>query len=205
MKLFVIRHGQTDLNKQRKTQGGGVDPDINETGIQESLCLQNFFKQQNLGRISLATSPLKRAIQTMENIFPGREYEVSDILRERNLGIIESLSYEEVEEKYPNLDYIQRPGKNAFCKNPPEGESVEDTLARMQNIKTFLQQNAKNENIDTQVIVTHGGVIRFLHSILSNTPIEEVVQTVFFKNCEMAIYTLTPEDMITFDGFEYHC
>lgn len=43
MKLTFIRHGQTDLNKDNRIQGGGIDQPLNETGINQAEVAASHF------------------------------------------------------------------------------------------------------------------------------------------------------------------
>ena len=36
MKIYYVRHGQTDLNLSQKMQGGGTEKELNETGISQA-------------------------------------------------------------------------------------------------------------------------------------------------------------------------
>ena len=36
MKIYYVRHGQTDWNLERKMQGGGTERPLNETGIKQA-------------------------------------------------------------------------------------------------------------------------------------------------------------------------
>ena len=39
--IYIIRHGETDLNRQGIVQGSGVDPSLNNTGRQQA---ESFFR-----------------------------------------------------------------------------------------------------------------------------------------------------------------
>lgn len=59
MKLTFIRHGQTDLNKDNRIQGGGIDQPLNETGINQAEVAASHFDPQKYDLVF--SSPLKRA------------------------------------------------------------------------------------------------------------------------------------------------
>lgn len=63
MKLYLIRHGETDFNRQGIVQGGGIDSDLNEMGRQQA---QAFYKHYSHLRFeAVYASGLKRTHQTL--------------------------------------------------------------------------------------------------------------------------------------------
>ncbi|SDC66623.1 probable phosphoglycerate mutase [Shouchella lonarensis] len=61
--IYVIRHGQTDLNKEGRMQGRQGLP-LNETGIEQAESLRDQLKHITFD--SVYASPQERAIQTAE-------------------------------------------------------------------------------------------------------------------------------------------
>lgn len=61
--IYVIRHGQTDLNKEGKLQGRQGLP-LNEIGVEQALCLKESLKDIQFDHVF--SSPQVRAIQTAE-------------------------------------------------------------------------------------------------------------------------------------------
>ena len=60
MRLFILRHGQTDLNLARKVQGH-MDVDLNATGIEQAEDLAKVVREKNLRFDAIYCSPLRRA------------------------------------------------------------------------------------------------------------------------------------------------
>lgn len=94
MKLYVARHGQTDLNARRQMQGRRGLP-LNETGIQqaeESAALLKGIRFE-----AVYSSPQERAVQTAriltgaENIIVDRRIDVFDVGNADNLVIDENM------------------------------------------------------------------------------------------------------------------
>lgn len=65
MRLFILRHGQTDLNLARKVQGH-MDVDLNATGIEQAEDLAKVVREKNLHFDAIYCSPLRRALDTCE-------------------------------------------------------------------------------------------------------------------------------------------
>ena len=71
MKIYYVRHGQTDLNLAKKMQGGGTEKELNETGVSQAY---NTKKElENVKYDLVICSPMKRAKQTAEIINEGRD------------------------------------------------------------------------------------------------------------------------------------
>ena len=99
MILAMVRHGETDYNKQRLIQGR-IDNVLNETGKKQAHTLGAYLKEQNETFDVLLTSPLLRAKETA-------------LILGGYLGL-------DILEK--NTDFLERDF------GPYEGKSVEDTL-----------------------------------------------------------------------------
>lgn len=93
MKLYIIRHGETDWNKQRRLQGQS-DTELNEYGIRLAQITGEALKDIRFDHIF--SSPLKRAYRTAEIIRDGRTVPIvtDDRLKEIGFGINEGVSSE---------------------------------------------------------------------------------------------------------------
>ncbi len=63
--IYIIRHGETELNKLGIVQGRGVDSDLNDKGRAQAELFFNHYKHINFDKIY--TSELKRTHQTVKN------------------------------------------------------------------------------------------------------------------------------------------
>ncbi|WLR56720.1 histidine phosphatase family protein [Mesobacillus subterraneus] len=90
--IYVIRHGQTDLNKERKMQGRKGLP-LNEYGIKQAKALKE--KLQNIDFDFVFSSPQERAVQTAE-IVTGKTAVLDDRLNVFDLGEADRLHISEV-------------------------------------------------------------------------------------------------------------
>ena len=64
--FYVFRHGETELNRQKRWQGSGMDYELNESGRQQAEELAQ--KLAGKGLEIIFSSPLKRALQTAETV-----------------------------------------------------------------------------------------------------------------------------------------
>ena len=83
MKLYFVRHGETDMNA-RNMFYGWYDADINEKGISQAEELREAFKDIPIDAIY--SSNLKRAYHTAEIIADGRPIETTSDIRELYYG-----------------------------------------------------------------------------------------------------------------------
>ncbi|HHT47026.1 MAG TPA: alpha-ribazole phosphatase [Firmicutes bacterium] len=161
MKIYLIRHGLTESNKQ-KLYTGWTDVDLAPEGVAQVEALASGFSGEEI--TGLFSSDLRRAVKTAEIIGAGHglKPEPSPLLREINFGAWEGLRYEEILASYE--DELHRWYNDPFMCAPPGGESLRQVFTR---VNSFLDDLWEQENKGTFVIVSHGGAIRsVLHHYL---------------------------------------
>jgi len=89
--LLLIRHGETDHNKELRFTGF-TDIPLNSKGREQAANLKDKFMSE--GITSIYSSDLKRAAETAEIISGACRMEITPALREMNFGIFETLTYE---------------------------------------------------------------------------------------------------------------
>lgn len=95
MKLFIVRHGQTDLNKEKRAQGRKGLP-LNKIGIEQAYELKEKFDKENIKFDIVFSSPQERAIQTAK-ISTGKDaIIVDDRLNVYDLGTADGMLMSEI-------------------------------------------------------------------------------------------------------------
>lgn len=174
MKIYYVRHGQTDWNLARKMQGGQTERNLNETGIKQAEETKN--KLQNIKYDMVICSPMNRAKQTAEIIINGKDMPIifDERLRERKLGELEGHPITEACEKqiwdYP-LDYKIN-----------GGESLSEFEER---ILDFLRDIKKKYNDKTILIIAHGGIAKVIKAYLYGKPESGNLDDYGMDNCEI--------------------
>ena len=174
MKIYYVRHGQTDWNLARKMQGGGSEKDLNKTGIEQAN--ETKKELENVEYDIIICSPMNRAIQTAK-IINGNEQipiETDERIRERKLGELEGHEItEEIERKIwdYNLNY-----------QIPKGESIKEFEKRILEFVNEIKQKYPNKTI---LIVAHGGVAKILKMNLYGMPKSQNLSEIGMKNCEI--------------------
>ena len=144
MQLALIRHGQTDWNRDLRLQGSSDIP-LNDTGREQARKAVELLAASEWDVI--VSSPLGRARETAQIIADGLGLELGpayDLLTERDYGEGEGATEEVIAERWPNKEY---PGLESV-------ESVGDRGTRA------LEQIAADFGDARVIIVTHGTLIR---------------------------------------------
>lgn len=148
MKIYVIRHGQTEWNVLKKMQGSADIP-LNEKGLSQAEQAKLNVKDISIDKIFC--SPLIRAKQTASIVNQDRNLDIvyDDRLRERDYGEFEgtnksSFNYNDFWAYNKNLQYNK-------------AENVKDFFARIYDFLDELKSKYQNENI---LIVCHAGVLK---------------------------------------------
>ena len=174
MKIYYVRHGQTDWNLARKMQGGGTEKELNETGINQAN--ETRKELENVKYDIIICSPMYRAKQTAEIINKDKNVKtiIDERIRERKLGKLEGHEITDEIEKQIwdyNLNY-----------QIPEGENLHDFEKR---ILDFLEDIKKKYSDKTVLIVAHGGVAKVIKAHLYGMPKSKLLSDIPMKNCEI--------------------
>ncbi|HQY91857.1 histidine phosphatase family protein [Caldilinea sp.] len=148
--LWLVRHGQTDWNLQRRYQGQ-TDPPLNATGLQQA----ELAGEALVGRryAAIYSSDLQRARVTAEIIGRrlGMEVFVDSRLREVSFGKWEGMLVADIQTRYP-VEWEARQQDRLYAR-PPGGESVQDVAAR---IWPAVDELAARHPHDVLILVSHG-------------------------------------------------
>ena len=99
MKIILIRHGETEYNR-RHLFYGKTDISLNDTGVQQAYLLNEKLAGMRL-EVPIYTSSLKRTIETAELIFPDQKKISLNELDEKDFGLWEGLSADQINERFP--------------------------------------------------------------------------------------------------------
>lgn len=148
MKIYLLRHGRTSCNDQRRYQGK-LDIPLSAAGEAELLaaeCLPD----------TVYVSPLRRTWQTAAIVFPAARQIVVDGLREMDFGAFDGRTASEMEH---DADY--RAWVDGGCLGQcPGGESRAMFCDRACAAFVPLLEHAAVENTEQLVVVAHGGTLR---------------------------------------------
>lgn len=154
--FLLVRHAESEANAGAYF-GSQQDVKLNEKGRRQVEVLTRTLAGTPLSAIY--SSDLSRAIDTVTPLaqLHGISITKTPRLRERAMGILTGLSFEEVRTQYPELwrDLVERTPQAA----PPGGES-HDTL--FQRVSSFLKELTEKHHGETLLISSHGVAINHM-------------------------------------------
>lgn len=177
MKIWLTRHGQTNLNKQKLMQGLTDEP-LNERGIEQAK-----EAREKIGDIhfnAVYASPLQRAIQTASIIgdVPIEQVKVDSRIIEVDFGDYELRNYFKLGLKMTSYW--------ALPEILPAPKSVEPVSSMVKRSHAFLKE-IESKNYDDVLVVCHGGIIRSLCGYLEDKS-SGIKWRPKPNNCEIRVY-----------------
>lgn len=170
MRLFLIRHGETDWNRQHLLQGNRDIP-LNEAGIQLAMQTAEGLRRAGLTFDRIYSSPLQRARHTAQLLCPNQPLILDDRLRELSFGAYEGTVC---------------PALADLPLAAPGGETVAALQAR---VMACLQEIAADPvNQGGRILVsTHGAAIRSVRMALKGLPLTGFWQGGVSPNCSVTV------------------
>ncbi len=155
MKIYCLRHGLTELNKQKKVNGE-IDEPISPEGIEQAKAAISLIPKEVK---YIYTSPMLRARQTAKIINSKLQHSLSiaENLTEIRMGSFAGKAWtdleggEELKHKHRSIQ---------FNYQPQGGESAQDVIKR---VLEFVKKIKASHDDQEVLIVTHGGIIRTFH------------------------------------------
>lgn len=177
MKIYLARHGQTNLNKKRLMQGLTDEP-LNEVGISQAMHMHDLLKDVSFDAVY--SSPLDRAIETA-SIISGKDRKdiiIDPRIIEVNFGKYELKNY-----------YLMGPRMSAFWALPEiiSAPSTVETIDSLVKRSSSFLKDVENSGYQNVLIVCHGGIIRALRGYLNDSK-NGITWRPRPKNCEILVY-----------------
>ncbi len=167
--LYIVRHGQTDLNKRGIIQGRGMDTDLNDEGRRQAQLFFEAYKSVAFDKIYI--SALKRTQQSIQAFIDmGIPYEKLSGLDELGWGVHEGQPG--TPENKAAFMQIMRNWLDGKLDDKFEGgESPNDVKERqLEALKTIMSHPEEK----TVLICMHGRALRLLLCILTNKSLTEM-------------------------------
>ena len=184
-KVYLIRHGETEDADARRYKGH-LDVPLSGRGVEQIKQLTSYMVRNCSGLLNEArcgankeqdtldavyTSTLGRAIESAEII--ARPFGLTPLvvegLKERNFGLWEGMTFDEIREKWPEA--FTAWADNPVQFSPKEGESTLEVKERALKAFNGITQRHGGEAI---AIISHGGIIRIILCELLGMPLENI-------------------------------
>ncbi len=177
MKIWVTRHGQTDLNAQKRMQGRSDIP-LNDRGRAQARTARELIG--NVKFDAIYSSPLSRAVETAQII---GDVDRSDIILDERIIEADFGKYEQRQYIATGLPMSLYWAIPELFPAPRTAETTDHMIERVRSFFTELE--AKDyENV---LVTCHGGIIRVIRGYL-----EDVERGYIWrprpKNCEIRVY-----------------
>lgn len=159
MKLYLIRHGQTDFNVEGRATGLS-EVELNDTGIAQA---EDLVSALPADAQAIHCSDLPRTKQTAEII--NRKLSLplflTPLLNERDFGTLTGKSWDEIGEEIQRMDREMK-----YDYRPYGGESVDDVTKRIESYIAGLKSGSQpDQNI---IVVTTSGIIRLWYYLTNH-------------------------------------
>ncbi|MDD4878888.1 MAG: histidine phosphatase family protein [Candidatus Omnitrophica bacterium] len=177
MNLFILRHGESVWNREKRVQGS-KDPGLSEKGKRQAKSAGSRLKKKKIDIIY--SSPLKRCAQTARIISrkTGAKIRFIPGMQEIILGVWQGKTIDEVKRLYPAsyAVWTKEPSKAAI----PGWEGVPKFRKRVDRaFKTILEKNPA-ANV---CVVAHWGVIAAHLAKTLDADFNRIFQGVRVDNC----------------------
>ncbi|MHB1315363.1 MAG: histidine phosphatase family protein [Christensenellales bacterium] len=183
----MIRHGETEWNLQRRTQGI-TDTPLTERGLLQARLLSEAIKSKYTPD-AVYSSPLKRASLTALEVAKALSREViyDERLREICFGLWEGMTFSELALKYPEEYKTWRENPQA-CKLSG-AETITDVMNRGDS---FLQDMLQQYENSTVLVVGHTVPIKMMIISALHLP-QEHIHSFRLDNASISILDISPQ------------
>ena len=195
LKLYIVRHGQTEWNVLEKFQGQLNSP-LTEEGIEKVGKTGKELK--NVEFKAVYTSKLRRTIRTAEIILEKNSFEKKknierklkleklSELNEIYFGEWQGMDFKEIFLKYPKEAHNYFYDVKNYCAENVKGEELKDGLERfLSGLKKIVNNNEKG-NI---LIVTHGTVLELFFNYIENKEADDLDERKLIGNGEYRVFS----------------
>lgn len=169
--IYIVRHGQTDWNVEKRNQGR-IDIELNDEGKKQALKTKE--KLNNIKFDKVFSSPLKRASKTAQ-IITDEEIILDERIIERDNGELEGKLVAEIDK---TIDF----------NDPLVGFGIENINDFKKRINGFFEEITTKYKGKNVLVVTHAGVSIYAKCFFEGEPNDGDYDKLKLKNCEVLEY-----------------
>ena len=198
--LWLVRHGQSQGNVVRERPrvdqqetldiaDRDMDVPLSELGVEQAAALGRWLAGQSAMPDVVVASPYVRAAQTAQGICAaadlGLKVHLDERLRERELGILDLLTWHGVRVRFPG-EARRRERLGKFYHRPPGGESWVDVALRLRSLRDSIAREHEGKRV---MIVSHEVPILIMRYLVEDLTEHEVLAfSGSIPNCSLTRY-----------------
>lgn len=183
MELYIVRHGKTYWNEERKIQGW-ADIDLNEEGREVAILSAEGMKDIHFDAIY--SSPLKRANETAHILRGERTLPiiVDERIKEIGFGVLEGADFMKIrgDKTSKFASFFEKPED---YETPEGGESFEVVSERAAEFMAEIIEKHKDD--ERVMVVAHGAVNKAMMRYIRKNEIKDFWLGSLQKNCGVTI------------------
>lgn len=190
MEIYIVRHGQTVWNIEKRLQGRS-DIALTQKGI--DLAVETGENLKDTGFDIIYSSPLKRALQTAEAIRGSRDIEIriDDRLKELSFGDYEGHIQDELNQM-PGCTFKYFFDRPELYVPGPHGETLEELCSRASSfMHEVIEPLATDNRAERVMIVAHGAMNKALMTHIKKHEIKDFWSGGLQRNCNVIIIDYT--------------
>jgi len=181
--LYIVRHGQTDLNKQGIVQGRGKDTDLNDEGRRQAGLFYEAYKTVPFDKVYI--SELKRTQQSIQQFIDmGIPFQKLPGLDELAWGVYEGQPATP-ENKAAFLDLMRNWLDGNLDTKFEGGESPNEVKERQLQALETIMAHPEEKNV---LVCMHGRALRLLMCVLTGLPLTQMDT---FPHQNLVLYKVT--------------
>ncbi|MFK7900991.1 MAG: histidine phosphatase family protein [Cyclobacteriaceae bacterium] len=184
-KIYFVRHGQTDFNKNSIVQGASIDAPLNKTGFLQAKALFQYYKQLAFDKVY--TSALVRTKETVQQFLDlGISHTSLTALNEISFGIYDGTKHTTAENGVLN-QIVKKWNQGETHLKTEEGESPEDLALKQQDFIELV----KKDPSERVLVCMHGRAMRILLCQLMGESLAEMDK---YKHHNTCVYVVSYEN-----------
>jgi broad specificity phosphatase PhoE len=183
--ILIVRHGETDWNRDRRFQGH-ADPPLNDAGREQARALADELARERIDFVY--TSDLVRARETAEIVATrlGADVVALSELREIDVGEWEGLTWPQIEERFPE-------GALTWHQHGCGWKSGETYDQLGDRVIAALRRIAADHPAQTVLVIGHGGTVRATRAFIEGLSVADSRRrSPAIGNCE--VFRVVAED-----------
>lgn len=187
--ISTLRHASTTYNSEKR-YAGTIDIGLSDIGRRDAQAASAKLKDEEYDVV--ITSGLRRSYETAQIIINDAAQIIRNKLcNERNFGIMEGLTWEEIQHLKPPILMI-KVGNDLHTVNPKGGEPFEDVWQGAKRFCRYIFHEYRGKNI---LVVSHGVFLQMFHGVVRNlTCIESL--SVYPSNMDLAKFVFCGNRLI---------